>query len=792
MSQKPNIKEKNFRRLIKSANDRSSAIDEEKQYLFKGSAYKIKPARPWEAEMAVDGNHHTNGFDPQAYQITPLSIVLRDSFKVLLKSKWLIIACILAIIIPAILYIWQVTPIYETEATIIYEEANDTAFLLNLGQPLYSKSAILNMVEQIKSRTLADEVIKSLPEGIVNTFVFPVRPPADFSKEKFMAAVIIKNLQVQNIRGSDIIKISIQTNNPLAAKTIANTYVDLIVDWNLQKKKKEISNVRSFVEGQLSLFQSRLKEAEEELLKYKENNELITLSDASKETLTNLTDVEVTYNQTRTEREALEQRRRFLEQKRQELMPALAATSNEVSQKIKGNLSELEQQYATLQKEAKPEDQERMASLREQITHTKRDLINELMKSTARENIADPLSQVRNLLQESIALEVDLETFKAREQGLKNTMDGYNRELQMLPKQELALARLIRDKEVNDKIYGILLERREEARITEAGKVGDVRVIDYADAPIKPIRPNKIKTLIFALVLGLSGGIGLALFLDSLDTSLKTDRDVEKYLNLPVIASIPSISNNGTHHKIAKKEAGDSLYGSKLLPQCGNKSYITEAYRSVQLNFAFLNPDRILKSLLITSSEPSAGKTLTSVNIAQMYAQIGTKTLIMDCDLRRPMIHNVLNIEQMPGLTNLLVDKNARLDSFVHVMGNDIFHGNLAILTSGTTPPNPSEILESRRMEEILAEATDTYELVIIDSPPIISVTDSIILGRRVDGVLLVLRSGKTNCAAAIRTKKILENSHISILGTLLNDVDLKNTYSYYKDYYYYSEKKIA
>jgi len=267
---------------------------------------------------------------------------------------------------------------------------------------------------------------------------------------------------------------------------------------------------------------------------------------------------------------------------------------------------------------------------------------------------------------------------------------------------------------------------------------------------------------------------------------------VEKYLNLPVIASIPSISNNGTHHKIAKKETGDSLYGSKLLPQCGNKSYITEAYRTVQLNFSFLNPDRPLKSLLITSSEPSAGKTLTSLNIAQLYAQLGTKTLVMDCDLRRPMIHAVLNIEQMPGLTNLIIDKNACLNSYVHIMGDETFHGNLAILTCGTIPPNPSEILESQRMEEIIAEAVDSYELVIIDSPPIISVTDSIILGRRVDGVLLVLRSGKTNCAAAIRTKKILENGHIGILGTLLNDVDLKNTYSYYKDYYYYSNNKIA
>jgi tyrosine-protein kinase Etk/Wzc len=369
---------------------------------------------------------------------------------------------------------------------------------------------------------------------------------------------------------------------------------------------------------------------------------------------------------------------------------------------------------------------------------------------------------------------------------LKKTLDAYNAEMQLLPKQELELARLIRAKEVNDNIYATLLEKREEARITEAGKVGDVRVIDYAEAPVDPIKPQKKKNIALAMILGLSFSVGLAFLLNSLDNSLKSEQDVEKYLDLPVLASVPKISTNGVLYKIKNKDDRDNNYYSKLLSQILTKSTVVEAYRSLQLNFSFLNPDKKLKTILITSSAPGEGKTLTSLNIAQIYAQAGIKTLVIDCDLRRPMVHKALKIKQEPGLTNVLIDKAIALDSYVQILDDE----NLGVLTCGTLPPNPSELLSSKRMEEILAQAQNTYELVIVDAPPIISVTDSLILGKKVDGVLLVLRSGKISREAAQKAKKILENSKINIAGALLNDVDLKNVYGNYKDYYYYSKKK--
>ncbi len=792
MDERHFLRNRNFEHLIRSHEDHQPDKAGDEYFAFDRSAEpRVESPSEHRKTRANDEPASNNGpldrtSDLGHYQ----GSALVDYFHLVYRRKWLIALCTLAILIPTLVWLITVTPIYETEASIIYEEANDTAFLLDLGQSFYSKSAILNMLEQIKSRSLANEVAKSLPEEIAKTFTLPERPPANFSREKFIAATIMNNLDVQNVRGADIIKIRIQANDPIVAKTIADAYVDHIIDWFLQKNRKEISNIRNFVESQISVFQDKLGKSEEELLNFKEQNDWIKLSEASTEVLSSLTDVEVAYNQAKTEREVLEQRKRYIEQKKQELLPSLVVSDNQAVQQIKSELMILERQYAELQQQDGPDRQAALASLKDRINRTKRGLIDELMKNGVRENLADPLSQVRNLLQESITLDGELESYKAREQGLLNTLNEQNSKLQTLPKQELALARLVRTKEVNDKIYSLLLEKREEARITEAGKVGDVRVVDYADTPIKPVKPQKMKTMVIALVLGFSLGIGLAFLLNSLDDSVKTEQDVEKFLDLPVLAAIPQISPNGVLNRFGKKQDPCDLYFAKTVSHVLTQSHIFEAYRSLQLNFSFFNPDKDLKSILITSSSPGEGKTLTALNIAQFYALEGTQTLLIDCDLRRPMIHNALKMDQTPGLSNFLADKAADPCSYIQVFHSDQFPHSLSVLTTGTPPPNPSELLKSKRMEDLLNQLQEAYELIIIDAPPVIAVTDPIIVGQKVDGVLLVLRSGKTNYEVAIKAKKILENSRIEIIGCLLNDIDLKNRYGYYKNFYYYSGKK--
>ncbi|MDZ7376910.1 MAG: polysaccharide biosynthesis tyrosine autokinase [candidate division KSB1 bacterium] len=713
------------------------------------------------------------------------STILLNYFQMFRRRKWAIILCLIAVVVPVTIWTFCTTPIFRAEATIIYEEPQDTMFALDMGQPFYNKSSVINMIEQIKSRRLADEVAALLPKEVISTFKFPDPLPKKFSQEKFIGRILQKNLSIEAVRGGDILKISMEANDPTAAMVITNTYVNKIIDWNLQKKREEISNVRNFVERQLSIFQDRLNAAEDALLDFKEQHNMVSLSDASQEVLKNLTDAEVSYNQAKTEREALEQRKRYIEQKKREVAPSLIVSNSKSTEQLKQDLLNLETQYSNLQLQASPEDQTKLASLREKINQTKQDLINELMRNAMRENLVDPLSQLRSLLQESITIEVDLETYKAREQGLKRIMDDYNRQLQTLPKQELELARYIRAKEVNDKIYSLLLEKREEARITEAGKIGDVRVIDPAEEPLWPVKPMKKKTVAIGFVLGMMLGIGMALFLEFMDNTIKTEDDVEKHLNLPILASIPNLNTNGFLSIHKRNKHVKETYVKKILPQFADVPHLFEAYRTLHLNFSFVNPDNKLKVILVTSSRAGEGKTLTAINMAQMFARAGAKTILIDCDLRRPMVHKILNLHQEPGLSNLLI-KQVELSQVIQSSGSD----GLSILTCGVLPPNPSEMLNSVRMEQLLEQLRSEYDMVFLDTPPVIAVTDAVILGSKTDGVCLVVESGKTAREIVTRAKKIFERGGIRIIGIILNNVNLKNTYGNYKDYYYYSSGK--
>ena len=291
----------------------------------------------------------------------------------------------------------------------------------------------------------------------------------------------------------------------------------------------------------------------------------------------------------------------------------------------------------------------------------------------------------------------------------------------------------------------------------------------------------------------------LVFFLEYLYTSLKSPEEVEKCLNLPALASIPTIHSkqtNGTLTIFKQSPHSRKAYSGKLLSDIKPKqlSHIYEAYRTLKVNFAVtktegrMKSDSILKSILITSPGIAEGKTLTAINMAQTFAMSGVRTLLIDTDLRRPMVHRVLGIKKQPGLTDIfLTNHNMSINDVADGTVTRLIPTNLFVLPSGNLPVNPSEILMSRRMADLLSMFKSEYDLVILDSTPVIAVTDAVILGTQVDGVCMVIRSGKTRKDAALKAKQLLENSRSNIIGTIINDIDLQSVYRYYKYFYYYS-----
>lgn len=718
----------------------------------------------------------------------PESPTLLGYVRTLKRHKWLIVGCLASALIPAILFIKLSRPVYEASAAIIYEEPKDQIFDMDDVAGFYNQTAVMNLMGQLLSRSLAEEVVSHLPGFALQSYASHETWSADSRRDDGVVRELQKNLSISKVQMSDIVTIAVQANDPRSAKIIANTYVDRIIDWDLRKNRAAVAGVRRLVETQQSQFQARLNDAERALRVFREANRMISLDQTSNEHLRGWTEAEIAYNQVKAERVALQQRKNAIDQQIEDTVDSDMDSSSLIIQQLKHRLMQLEMEFSIREMRDK-KNSKNLTSLRASIDQVKSKLIDELMKSVNQDNLLDPLSRSRNLLQEAVDLEVDVATYKARERGLKMICANYEAKLQKLPGQQLELAQLIREKDVNEKIYSMLLEKREEGRIKEAAKVGNVHVIDYAEEPAFAVKPSKKKYLALGLLAGLGLGVGLTVVLESFDNSLKSQEEVEKLLDLPVLGVIPTISAKNLKRKL---DCGtDKAFDCRQFCYINRLSNVYEAYRALQINLASIQSEKALKAILVTSPGMSEGKTLTAVNLAQAFALNKARTLLIDCDLRRPVVYRLLAIELEPGLTNVLSHKyNATgglsLEKAVRTMERQDL--SFDVLPSGTLPTDPSEIEMLQNIHEVLSVAKENYEVIIIDSPPIIAVTDVRILSAKVDGICMVVRSGKTNRNAACKAKEILENRKAPFIGAIVNDIDLGSVYEYHKYYHYYSK----
>lgn len=385
-------------------------------------------------------------------------------------------------------------------------------------------------------------------------------------------------------------------------------------------------------------------------------------------------------------------------------------------------------------------------------------------------------------------------------------------QLKTYPDAELEFARLTRETEVDEKAYRELEEKLQEARIAEAEKVEDVKIVNLASPPTKPIKPNKQLNITIGSLVGLVMGFFLTFVIETLDTSLGTIEDVEALTKLPVLAVIPFLKNKEAKEKkwgFGRKKKPDPIEGMReqLLIKFDRRSPNTEAYRILRTN---LKVDELLennqKVIVITSTGPDEGKSLTALNLAIVLAENGNKTILIDADLRKSILHKVLGLKREPGLSDVLIGSAKLEDSIKTIV--DIFMGalgvdevskspgldNLNILTSGTFVPNTSELLSSSQLEETLQILKNMYDFIIIDVPPVLPVPDGIIVGSKADRTYLVYRSGKTSRIALLRAKSQMDLMNAGPKGIILNcmtpEAELMPNYYYYYNYRYYSEDK--
>ncbi len=397
---------------------------------------------------------------------------------------------------------------------------------------------------------------------------------------------------------------------------------------------------------------------------------------------------------------------------------------------------------------------------------------------------SDPLTYSQELVDKILTLEIEIQSLSAKTEALKNIVDDYSANLNTLPEKSLKLASLERNAKVGENIFLMLKEKYEESKINEAGQIGNVRIIDKALPPEDPIKPKKKINLLLGALLGLGFGLGMAFFVERLDNSLKSIEDVEA-TGLSILGSIPLIKSS--KDKKSKKEEEKSedyqvkKITSNLVTHFEPKSPISEAYRTFRTNLQFARLDSPLKTILVTSSGPSEGKSTTVANLAITMSQMGTKTILIDSDLRRPVLHSIFNLQRAPGLTNYLAG-NVPWKEIVQETPIE----NLSLLTCGVLPPNPSELLGSKKMRMLLEELKEKYDMILFDSPPVIAVTDAAVLSTLLDGVVLVSSSGSTSREALSRAITLLENVKGRLIGGVLNKIKVESVYGSYHYYYYY------
>ena len=364
------------------------------------------------------------------------------------------------------------------------------------------------------------------------------------------------------------------------------------------------------------------------------------------------------------------------------------------------------------------------------------------------------------------------------EASLSTQLDDLNQRIQEIsqdiqamgndPSQELERNKLETTLAQNQQLFASLLQTYESVRLAKAESTSDVILVEPAIAPQNPIRPKVIQNTLLAAVVGGMLAVGLIFLIDALDNTIKGPDDVVRHLSLPTLGMIAHTEQkNGNLTPVTISQP---------------RSPISESYRALRTNIQFASVDHPIRSLLITSIGPGEGKTTVASNLSVALAQSGSNVILIDADLRKPQLHRRMNLPNRKGLTSLFMQSDIHLDGTVQKTDTK----GLYLMTSGNLPPNPAELLGSERMDNILERLKNHADVVLVDTPPVLAVTDSVVLGKRVDGVLLVIRAGTTKIVAAQQTVNQLRRLNVNILGVVINDIPTRGArYYYYSNGYY-------
>ena len=722
---------------------------------------------------------------------------LRDYWKIIQKRRWMIIAFFFIIVMTTAMATFTMKPIYRGTATIQINKENPQIvdfkeiFAVNTMDIDYYQT----QYKILESRSLAKRVINSLklsehpefqphPEtpfqkwksstlnSLSSLIAFshkdPSPPdlshqdPTENEKETRLINQFLSKLKIEPIRNSRLVKIHFDTNYPELSAQTANTLAVNYIQQNLEARFVATEQAKEWLTKQLEDLKAKVERADEDLQTFGSKHDIVSLDEKENVTMQRLTELNETLTRAESERMAKEAFYKQTQGRHLDSLPSIL--ENKLIMDLKQAYIQLEGQYMKLSETFKPEYPE-MVRLKSQMETIQRSLESETDKI---------VSGIKN----------DYESSLRKETLLRQAFEQQKGRVMEMKEKAIQYNILKREADTNKELYRGLLQRMKEAGVSAGITASNIQVVDQAELPTQPYKPNKRMNLILSAVVGLFLGIGLAFFFEYLDNTVKTTEDIEQLIHLPSFGMIPEIS----YERWRRMEKGISS-PVELITHGHPKSMLSEAYRNIRTSVLLSFSEKPPKKIVVTSANPAEGKTTTAINTAIALSQTGALVLLIDTDMRKPRIHKIFNKEENGfGVSNFL-SGHAELKSIVKKTEIP----NLSYIPAGPIPPNPSELIGSNLFKVMMESLGKSFDHIVLDSPPVLGFADSIVLSTMVDGIILVALSGKTPKETLQRAKEVLHQVNAKILGVVINRVNIHRNgdgyYYYYRYNHYYGKE---
>jgi len=712
---------------------------------------------------------------------------LLDRVNAIYKYRYVVVTVFLLVLLAVAVRTFTTTPMYRATTSLLIEDeraasvagfnSQTSAEYVSDPEPYYQtqlriltgRELAAKVVTRLNLASVAEfngrgpertglasvlDTMKRQAQGAVARVTGGPPPQTPSARATNDAGALINNflgaVSVDPVRGSRLYNVSVQSADPAFAAKAADLLVEEYVKQNFERRTEATAKSLQFLSEEIKKQQTKVEDSERAMAQYRETNNALSLETGQNTVVANLTQVNDQFTRARTERiqkEAIYVQVKSLPSAALgESIPAV--TNHPAVQSLRQRLADLQRNRVQLNERYGPKNPQVIEN----------------------ENaIADTSKQYQDALRSAVeSIRNDYETAVSLERRLASTLEDSKRAAMDLNRKSVSYTVLEREAQSNRQIYDSLIQRQNELQIVSNSGGNNVRLMDRAVVPGSPYTPDIRRNFMLGALAGILLALGLVLAIDYLDDTVKTPEDITRRLKLPFLGLVPAVKGN--QHPLLSHEVPHEF---------------GEAFRALRTSLVFSSGSEGTRVIAVTSAQPLEGKTTTACNMAIALAYGGSRVLLIDADMRRPSVSRTLGIENTIGLSHLLTGQATARQTIKPTNVQ-----NLWVMTAGITPPNPSELLASDRMKTLITNVqTGPFDWVLIDTPPVLAVTDAVIIAPWVSGVVFIIGSEMTQRRLAERAVETLLTSRPHVLGAVLNRVDIVRNKYYYSRYYGYKYK---